>query len=129
MLLANNQISRILDSNTNSEITIFRQNIASDFMKQQSVIIQKGLLCCAHLESTFSPRLETLEECMELKVKGGDRYNILRRICSTSIYNSHKSTYLDVQHKDFTNIMQNQNAFRSRFDVLLNKSMICLIII
>jgi len=128
--LSDADIINIIGSRSLTEITKFRQSIGSDYMKQNSNIIQRCVLCCNHLEYSFSKsmqsRLMNIEEYIQLKRKG-DPYILMQWIFSTFIHKSDKSTYLDVlhkSHKDFSAISQGPgeeiNLYNSRFDITLN---------
>ena len=128
--LTNSEIIEIIGTSTASEIGKFRQTMGTEFLKQRSIIAHQGVLCCAHLESSFHnslmSRLENSPEYLDLKLKG-DPYELLKWIFTTFIHKSDKSTYLDVLHnanKELCIISQGAsediNVYHSRFDVILN---------
>ena len=133
--LSNAEISEIIGTTTAAEISKFRQTLGTEYMKQKSTIAHQGVLCCAHLESSYHnsllSRLENTPEYLKLKLIG-DPYELLKWIFNTFIHKSDKMTYLDVLHganKELCIISQGStediNVYNSRFDVLLNHYLRC----
>lgn len=133
--LTNVEIGEIIGTTTAAEISKFRQSLGTEFMKQKSAIAHQGVLCCAHLESSYHnsllSRLENTPEYLKLKLTG-DPYELLKWIFTTFIHKSDKMTYLDVLHganKELCTISQGPtediNVYNARFDVLLNHYLRC----